>query len=151
MSVNHHKFIRESFALAKRAVQKGNHPFGALLVKDEQILLSAENSVNSEQDHTRHAELNLVSRASQQLDPAILAKSVLYTSTEPCAMCCGAIYWAGISKVVYGCSAEALGKIAGDDFLIPCREILGKGAREIEVIGPVLEQEGLNIHQSFWI
>ena len=150
--MNHHEpFIRECFALARKAMQNGNHPFGALLMKDGEILVSAQNTVHSESDHTRHAELNLVSRASRELDSAILSQSVLYTSTEPCAMCSGAIYWAGISKVVYGCSAEALGKIAGHDFLIPCRAIFAKGEREIEVIGPVLEEEGAQIHEGSWI
>lgn len=151
MSTNlHHRFIRQSIALARRAMEKGNHPFGALLVKDGKVLLMAENSVNSEKDCTRHAELNLVSRASQAFTPAILSDSILYTSTEPCAMCAGAIYWAGIRTVVYSCGAESLGKIAGSPFIIPCRDIFARAEDQVEVIGPILEEEGAEVHQGFW-
>jgi tRNA(Arg) A34 adenosine deaminase TadA len=131
-------------------MQKGNHPFGALLVKDGKVLLMAENTVNSENDCTRHAELNLVSRASQELEPAILSRSILYTSTEPCAMCAGAIYWAGIRTVVYSCSAESIGNIAGGQFVIPCRDIFARAEDQVEVIGPILAEEGAEVHEGFW-
>ena len=80
----------------------------------------------------------------------MLSKAVLYISTEPCVMCSGAIYWAGINKVVFGCSAIALSKIAGGDFLIPCREVFSRGDRKIEVVGPALEEEAKKVHEGFW-
>ena len=145
-------FVTKTYQLAQSAQEKGNHPFGALLVVDGEIVLTAENSVVSDNDVTRHAELNLVSKASQALDPATLADSILYTSTEPCAMCTGAIFWAGISKVVYGCSAVTLGEIAGGGFVVPCRELLkyGRKEREISILGPILEDQGAAIHRNFW-
>mgnify|MGYP001815363138 CR=1 FL=1 len=146
----HEHFIRESFTLARQASRNGNHPFGALLVKDGEILLTAENSVNSDHDITRHAELNLVSQASRQFSPEILAQVTLYTSTEPCAMCTGAIYWAGIPVIVFGCSAESMSQITGGTPLIPCREILDRARRPPQVIGPILNEEGVEIHQHFW-
>ena len=148
--MSHQKFIRECLRLAEQAVHHGNHPFGALLLKDGVVLLTAENTVNSEQDRVGHAELNLIRRASRQLGPEVMAGSTLYTSTEPCPMCAGAIYWAGISTVVFSCSAEALGRITGGEFIIPCREIFARGRRRIEVIGPILEEDSLKIHQGFW-
>jgi tRNA(Arg) A34 adenosine deaminase TadA len=66
-------------------------------------------------------------------------------------MCAGAIYWAGIGMVVFGCSGEALGRIAGDSFVIPCREIFARGERRVIVHGPVLEGLGAAIHESFWL
>ena len=145
-------FIAKTYQLAQSAQAKGNHPFGALLVVDGKIDLTAENTVVSDKDVTRHAELNLVSKATQALDPATLAGSILYTSTEPCAMCAGAIFWAGISQIVYGCSAVTLGEIAGDAFVVPCRELLkyGRTEKEISVIGPLLEDQGAAIHRNFW-
>jgi len=101
MSVSHEYFIRESINLSRLAVKHGNHPFGALLVKDGEILLTAENSVESDHDCTCHAELNLISQATRQYSAESLAGCALYTSTEPCAMCAGAIFWAGIPLVVY--------------------------------------------------
>lgn len=150
MTENHERFVRQCYELARSAARGGNHPFGALLARDGHALLTAENTVEIERDCTRHAELNLVSRAVRQLDPAVLAHCVLYTSTEPCAMCTGAIYWAGIRALVYGCSAQRLGQIAGGSFVVPCREILARGRAPTRVIGPILEDEGAAIHESFW-
>ena len=147
-------FMRQAIALAKEAVANGDHPFGALLVKDGVVVLTAVNTIHSDNDVTRHAELNLVSQAARQFSPEFLAGCTLVTSTEPCAMCAGAIYWSGISRVVFGCAAATLGRhlgpIAGDDFLIPCAEIFARGTRPMTVIGPVLEEEGTAVHQQYW-
>ncbi len=96
-------FIRQAIAVARRARTNGNHPFGALLVgPDGEVVAEAENHVVSQRDPTRHAELVLVSDVARNWPADFLSKSTLYTSTEPCAMCAGAIYWAGIGRVVYG-------------------------------------------------
>lgn len=146
----HDALIRVTFELAAAARRKGNHPFGALLAQDGRILLTAENSVTSDNDLTRHAELNLVSEAARLFDPELLANVTLYTSTEPCAMCAGAIYWAGIPEVVYGCPAETLGALAGGEFVVPCRRLFSFGAREVKVVGPILVEEALVVHEGFW-
>ncbi len=149
MSARHDGFIRECIELAKHAGQRGNHPFGALLVDDGRILLASENTVNTDNDCTRHAELNLVSDAFRQFGPGVLAKSVLYTSTEPCAMCAGAIFWAGIPTVVFGCSSGSAGRITGSELVMSCRDILAKGSKQVEVIGPILEAEGIAVVERF--
>jgi tRNA(Arg) A34 adenosine deaminase TadA len=149
MPESHESFIRKCFTLAVQAGQKGNHPFGALLVEDGKTLLISENTVNTDHDCTRHAELNLVSSAFPRFGPAILSRSIIYTSTEPCAMCAGAIYWAGISIVVFGCSAETAGRIMDSELVISCKDIFSKGARRFEVIGPILEDEGMPILERF--
>ena len=108
MTQDHEVYIRRTIALAAAAREKGNHPFGALLVRNGEIVLEAENTVSTETDVTAHAELNLVRKGWAELDQDTLSECTLYTSTEPCAMCCGAIYWAGIPRVVFGCAAETL-------------------------------------------
>jgi len=65
-------------------------------------------------------------------------------------MCAAAIYWSGISTVVYGCSAAALARAAGDDFLAACHDVFARGQRKIAVVGPVLEEEGLAKHLAYW-
>ena len=67
-----------------------------MLVKDGEVLLRVENSVFTGHDMTNHAEMNLVKLSAQSYDTAFLADCTLYTSTEPCAMCAGAIYWSGL-------------------------------------------------------
>ncbi len=142
--------VRRSIQLADAAVAHGNEPFGALLAKDGAILLEIENSVHTGHDVTNHAETNLVRRAVQQYDAEFLNGCVLYTSTEPCAMCAGAIYWSGIGTVVYACSEQRLAHYAGWQFDIPCREIFARGARKVQVVGPVLESEAEQTHAAYW-
>jgi tRNA(Arg) A34 adenosine deaminase TadA len=150
LRIDHETYIKRAYALAESAQGKGNHPFGALLVIDKAVVLTAENTVVTDNDITRHAELNLVSVASQKFGSDALSRATLYTSTEPCAMCTGAIFWSGISQIVYGCSAVTLGEIAGGAFVVPCRDLLKHGKRTFEVLGPVLEEQGAAIHRGFW-
>jgi len=150
MRETHADFIRETIRLAELAVEHGNEPFGALLACDGKTLLVAENTIFSDHDVTRHAEMNLVSMASKSISPEILARSTLYSNTEPCAMCSTAIYWAKIPRVVYGCPAEALSRIKGSGFLLPSREVFARGTRAVEVVGPILADEALEIHRKYW-
>src|SRR5260370_25871813 len=140
----HEKFIRQAIELAASARKNGNHPFGALLVDENgRVMITAENTTLTEHDATRHAELNLVQLASEAFSSAALSKATLYTSTEPCLMCCGAIHWARIPSVVFGCSAKMLGRIVkSDDFLFPCRESFRRTKQPgVVVVGPLLEAE----------
>lgn len=146
--------LRRAIALAASARQHGNHPFGALLADENgQILLEAENTVITENDATGHAETNLVRLASRQFSPESLAKYTLYTSTEPCPMCSGAIFWSGIGRVVYALSEEQLYAMTGDSpesLKLPCREVFARGGRSVEVLGPLLEAEAVRVHEGFW-
>ena len=115
-------FVKQAIELAREARTAGNHPFGALLVLNGKVVLMARNTVATDQDPTAHAETNLVAAAVRQLAPDQIRRSVLYASCEPCAMCVGKMYWAGIRSVVYALSSEELALLAGRDFLIPCKE-----------------------------
>lgn len=142
--------LRDAIQLAFAARAHGNHPFGALLAADGEIVLRAENTVLTAGDVTHHAELNLISLAQRELSPENLRKATLYTSTEPCPMCSGAIYWAGIARVVYACPEEDLYSLSGGGLALPCREVFSHGARPIEVIGPLLQEEAIQPHLGFW-
>lgn len=144
------EFLRRAIELAAAARSRGNHPFGALLVLDNSLMLTAENSVVTNHDPTAHAETNLIRRAVKEIDPQRLARSVLYTSCEPCAMCVGAIYWAGVRKLVYALAAEELAQLAGGDFLIPCRDLFSKALDTVEVAGPLLYEEAVRVHEGYW-
>ena len=146
----HEPFIRQCIALSEQAVRHGDEPFGALLVVAGEVRFTAQNRVVTEADPTRHAELLLASEACRHMDAATLARATLYTSTEPCVMCCGAIYWSRIQCVVFGCSAVALEAVAGGSLVMPSRQVLGRGTRRVEVVGPVLESEALVVHLAYW-
>ena len=150
-SLNYHEeLLRQAITLAREARTAGNHPFGALLARDGQVLLSARNSVHTDRDPTAHAETNLVARAVRELSPGQIRESVLYTSCEPCAMCVGKMYWAGVRAVVYALPAAELALLAGPDFLVPCRDLFAKATEPVHVIGPLLVTEARQVHHGYW-
>ena len=105
----HEAHMREVFAIARRARAHGNRPFGAMLVAGNGAVLAvAENSQITEEQILAHAEMNLLRRAVKDFTPDVLATSTLYTSAEPCAMCAGAIFWSGITRLVFGLSGDRL-------------------------------------------
>jgi tRNA(Arg) A34 adenosine deaminase TadA len=156
MNATDQQFLRRAIEVARRARARGNHPFGAVLVSAKgESLLEAENSVVTDRDATGHAETNLVRTAFRQFDRDFLATCTLFTSTEPCAMCAGAIYWSNIGRVVFGLSEARLAALAGSDpenltLLLPCREVFARGRRPVEVLGPALEEEAEQVHDGFW-
>lgn len=148
--------LRAAIAVARRAREHGNHPFGAILVDaDNQVILEAENTVITEQDCTGHAETNLVRLASRRFTPEQLAACTLYASTEPCAMCAAAIHWSRIGRVVYALSEDDLYAIIGfapDQLRLPCREVFAHSGRPVEVDNPqtALAAEARAVHENFW-
>jgi len=153
---DHATFLRKSFDVARRARTHGNHPFGAILVgPDGDVLIERENGYMPDRDMTAHAERLLATAASRTLAPQVLARCTLYSSAEPCAMCAGAIYWAGIGRVVFGLSERRLKAITGDHaenptLDLPCRTVFAAGQRVVEVIGPLLEDEAAALHDGVW-
>lgn len=149
-------YLRAAIALARRSRQRGNHPFGALLVDAAGVVAAeAENTVVSERDVTGHAETNLVRIAGRKFGRAYLRSSTMYTSTEPCAMCSGAIYWGGIGRVVYGLSEAGLLELTGSHqdnptMSLPCRDVFAHGQGSVTVVGPALEDEARSVHDGFW-
>lgn len=156
LPLDHEQFLRRSFAVARRARANGNHPFGAVLVDAEGgLLLEVENGFFPDGDMTGHAEQLLATQASKQFGPDFLAACTLYSSAEPCAMCAGAIYWAGIGRVVYGLSEHRLKAMTGDHaenptLDLPCRVVFAAGQRPVEVIGPLLEDAAAALHLGVW-
>jgi tRNA(Arg) A34 adenosine deaminase TadA len=149
MDVQEH-FARHAIELARQARVAGNHPFGALLAINGEVALTAQNTVTTDRDPTAHAETNLVTLAIRQLSPDEIRRGVLYTSCEPCAMCVGKMYWAGIRSIVYALPAEELAALAGRDFLIPCTELFARASQKVAIAGPLLLNEAREVHLGFW-
>lgn len=148
------EILHRVIALAQQSRDAGNHPFAAIVIASNGGTL-AEAFNDSHSDCTGHAELVAVRKVSSQLKPAELRSATLYSSAEPCAMCAGAIYWSGIGRVVYALSEERLLQLTGNHpenptLSLPCREVFARGQREIEVIGPMLEEEAAAPHRGFW-
>jgi tRNA(Arg) A34 adenosine deaminase TadA len=150
-------FLRRAIELAREARNDGRHPFGSLVVNrhGEIVVAALNNAVRPKGDPTQHAESLACSQAAQLLPEAELAQCTLYTSTEPCAMCAGAIYWTGIGRVVYALAETGLlnytGSHTGNPTLdLPCRDVFGRGQKQIAVAGPLLEDEAGKVHEGFW-
>ena len=149
-------FLRRSFDVARRAITHGNHPFGAILVDaNGNVLIEVENGYMPAHDGTAHAERLLATQACTTLAADVLRNATLYTSAEPCAMCAGAIYWAGIGRVVYGLSEHRLRAVTGNHpenptLDLPCRDVFKSGQRATEVRGPLLEDEAEALHVGVW-
>ena len=149
-------FLRRSFEVARRSLTHGNHPFGAILVdQNRNVLIEAENGYMPAHDGTAHAERLLATQACTTLSPELLKDATLYSSAEPCAMCAGAIYWAGIGRLVYGLSEYRLRIVTGNHpenptLDLPCREVFKSGQRATEVLGPLLEDEAEAVHAGAW-
>jgi succinyl-diaminopimelate desuccinylase len=148
--------LRKTFEVALAAKAAGCHPFGALLAGPEgEVLMEQQNAYLPERDMTGHAERVLATRAGKQYGAEFLRSCTLYASAEPCAMCAGAIYWAGIGRVVYGMSEHDLKAITGNHeenptLDVPCRTIFSAGQRVVEVIGPLLVEESKALHEGAW-
>ncbi len=149
--------LRHAFAVAARSRANGDHPFGAVLIgPGGEILMEQGNGFSAEGgDMTAHAERLLATRASKTFTIATLAGCTMYVSAEPCAMCAGAIYWAGIGRVVYGQSEAGLKRLTGNHaenptLDLPCRVVFAAGQRPVEVVGPLLEDEAAALQEGFW-
>lgn len=101
---------------ARRGMQN-NHggPFGAVIVKDGEIIATAHNEVLSSKDPTAHAEILAIRRASQELKQFDLSDCEIYTTSQPCPMCLAAICWAGIKRIHYGTTTEEVASIGFND------------------------------------
>ncbi len=95
------KFLALSVELAIENVKSGGGPFGALIVKNGELISTAANQVTQLHDPTAHAEVLAIREAAKNLGDHKLEGCTIYSSTEPCPMCLGAIYWAGIDKLVF--------------------------------------------------
>lgn len=149
-------FLRTAIDIARLAREHGNHPFGAILVDGTGLeLFRVENTVTTSRDVTCHAETNLVRLAVRDVTPDQLSKCTLYCSTEPCAMCAGAIHWSRIGRVVFALGVNDLIDIVGpspEHLLLPCREVFSHSAQPVQVEGPCLEldREARAVHTGFW-
>jgi tRNA(Arg) A34 adenosine deaminase TadA len=149
-------YLRQAIEIARLARTAGNHPFGAILVgPDGAVLMAAGNAHGDAGDRTAHAERVLMTRAGLAYPAQFMGRCTMYASAEPCAMCAGSAYWAGVGRVVYGLSERDLRQLIGphpDNLTmdLPCRTVLGAGQRTIEIVGPLLEDESRAVHKGFW-
>lgn len=151
-------FLRRAIEVSRRSREHGNTPFGAILVDEHKnVVLEQENREVTAHICTGHAETSLMEAASRKFDHDYLWQCTIYTTGEPCAMCSGAIYWAGIGRVVYGMTERRLLQLTGSNeqnptFDLPCRDVFARGQKDIKVEGPFpeVEEEAAEVHKGYW-
>ena len=119
------------------------------------MLLEAENGYMPFHDGTAHAERLLATQACTTIDANILRSATLYSSAEPCAMCAGAIYWAGIGRWSTASASGDCASVTGNHpdnptLDLPCREVFTSAQRSTEVVGPLFEDEADTLHDGVW-
>jgi guanine deaminase len=112
------EFMRKAIELSVKNVEEGGGPFGAVIVKDDEIIAEGFNQVTRTNDPTAHAEVNAIREATKKLGTFDLSGCAIYTSCEPCPMCLGAIYWSHLDKVFYGNNKTDAKNIGFDDSFI---------------------------------
>lgn len=145
---DHEAHVRRAIELGHEAAERGDDPYGSVLVREDRVVAEARNAVVTADDLAAHPELALSRRAAREFDPGERAEAVLYTSTEPCPMCAGGVYHAGLGGVVYSVSAERSREF-GTDLVVPSSEVFAGGSRDVPVVGPVCEAEGLALCREY--
>ncbi|MFT3735434.1 MAG: nucleoside deaminase [Rhodocyclaceae bacterium] len=144
-------YMRLAIAASRQAMDEGNFPYGAtLLTRDGRSHVSRNNQVTTG-DCTGHAEVVLIREAAQALGAEALQGATVYASGEPCAMCSGALFWAGVARVVYAMPTRTINRIGGAPWLdVRSIDVLGRASHATQVNGPLLEAEASAVLQE-WV
>ncbi|MDT0641277.1 nucleoside deaminase [Zunongwangia sp. F363] len=149
MKNNHEHYLKHAIALAEKGMDEGaGGPFGAVIVKDDEIIAEAYNKVTSTNDPTAHAEVVAIRKACEKLQDFQLDDCILYTSCEPCPMCLGAIYWARPKEVYYALDRDDAAEIGFDDQFIYDEIEKDMGDRRIKFV-KLAREEGLPVFQKW--
>jgi tRNA(adenine34) deaminase len=142
--------MRHAIVASQRAVVNGNLPFGAALVRDGQVLHVSCNNQQTTSDCTGHAEVVLIREAATKLGVGALRGATVYASGEPCAMCSGAMFWAGIARVVYAATnPDIIAALGGPSLTLRCADVLQAGDRPVLVEGPLLRDEAVAVLRAY--
>lgn len=144
------KFMKEAVRLSAQAVEHGNEPFGAVLVKDGKIVCANENQIYTGSDPTFHAETGLLRRFCAQRKISDLREYTLYSSCEPCFMCCGAMVWTKLGRLVYGASDIELCRILGERGAECCKMVFGSSGWRPQVTGGICREESLAVLTQYF-
>jgi len=139
---DHKKFMRMAIDLANKNILDGGGPFGAVIVRNSEVIGTGANQVTNHNDPTAHAEVLAIREASRNMNNYNLSDCTLYTSCEPCPMCLGAIYWARIPKVYFGNSRLDAATIDFDDDFI-YKEIRTPIKERSILMIPLLSEEAI--------
>lgn len=131
--------------IALEEAKKGDSLYGAVIVKDNEVVAKGYNTVRRDSDPSAHAEINVIRSLTTKIKNPSLEGYIIYTTGEPCPMCATACVWTGISEIVYGASIQDLISLDQSQINITCEEIIAKGFRNIKVTKGMLREECLQL------
>ncbi len=134
--------MKQAIAITREGISKGNSPFGAVVVKDGQVVSSTHNTVWHDTDPTAHAEVNAIRRAAKAISNIDLSGTVMYTTCEPCPMCLSAIHWAKIDRVIYGATIADASSAGFNELHVDAEKLAQIGGSKLKV--ERLNSEGVN-------
>lgn len=142
------RFMRRAILLSEESVNNGGGPFGAVIVKDNEIIAEGVNKVTINHDPTAHAEVSAIREACRKLGSFDLSGCDIYTSCEPCPMCLGAIYWAHLDRIYYGNNRHDAAAIGFDDEML-YREIALDRDKRHKVMTEMLGDEAIRAFEMW--
>ena len=142
--------MAEAIRLSAMAAEHGNEPFGAVLVKDGEIVYTNENQIYSATDPTFHAEAGLLRRFFAETHITDLSGYTLYSSCEPCFMCSGALVWAKLGRLVYGASDADLGSLLGETGCACSDMVFRNSPHRPAVTAGVLREESMKVLRAYF-
>ena len=148
--MNDNIFMQRAIELSKLAVEHGNEPFGAVLVKDNKIVFENENQIYTRNDPTFHAEFGLIRRLIEETGISDLSEYTLYSSCEPCFMCCGAMVWTKLGKLVYGASDIDLCNLLGVEGSTCSKTVFESMGAPTIVISGIMREEALEVLKDYF-
>ncbi len=143
-------FMQKAIELSRLAVAHGNEPFGALLVRDGEIVFTNENQIYTRHDPTFHGEAGLIREFCAQTGVTDLRDYTMYSSCEPCFMCSGAMVWVKLGRLVYGASNIELEAILGNEGCSCSQMVFDHSFWQPQVTAGVLREESLSILREYF-
>ena len=143
-------FMKEAIRLSEMAVEHGNEPFGAVLVKDGEIVYTNENQIYTAAEPMFHAEIGLMCKFCHDTGIIDLSEYTLYSSCEPCFMCSGAMVWMKLGRLVYGASDKELCSLLGVEGSECSRIVFEKSGCKTQVTGGVLREESMEVLKKYF-
>ena len=143
-------FMRKAIELSRLAVEHGNEPFGAVLVKDNEMVFTNENQIYTRHDPTFHGEAGLIREFCAQTGITNLQEYTMYSSCEPCFMCSGAMVWVKLGRLVYAASNMELEKILGNEGCNCSKMVFDNSFWQPQVTAGVLREESLVILNAYF-
>ena len=139
------EFMQLAIDVGREGVLNGQAPFGAVIVKDEKVIVAAHNVVWETTDITAHAEVNAIRLACEKLQSIDLSGCVIYSTCEPCPMCFCACHWVKFSHIVFGVSIEDAKAVGFNELVISNEKLKELGKSSVEVIGNFMREENLRL------